>query len=155
DTMFTEAHALPIPRHIMEPIYQDNKAGFVESPYWTREFVGTGPYRLRDWAGGSHMIVGADPRYPLGRPKIEEIEIKFIADPNTMIANLLAGAVDLTMGRGLALEQAQTIKSQRSDVRMDLAVDGCLCAFPQYLNPTPANMVNVPFRRALVHAVDR
>ncbi len=155
DTMFTEAHALPIPRHILEPVYAENKAGFVEHPYWTREFIGTGPYRLQQWESGSHMVIAADALYPLGRPKIDEIEVKFITDPNTMIANLLAGAIDLTMGRGLALEQAQTIQAQRSDVRMDLAVDGCLCAFPQYLNPTPASMVNVPFRRALTHAVDR
>ncbi|HZT06358.1 MAG TPA: ABC transporter substrate-binding protein [Chloroflexota bacterium] len=155
DAMFTELHALPLPRHLLEQAYTDNKAGFVELPYWTRDFVGTGPYRVREWEGGSHLIVSADERYPLGRPKIDEIEVKFIPDPNTMLANLMAGAVDLTMGRGLALEQAQTVQAQRSNIRMDVAVDGCLCAFPQYLNPNPPVIADVAFRRALLYALDR
>ncbi len=155
DTMFTEAHALPLPKHLLEQAYAERKASFVELPYWTREFVGTGPYRLREWEAGSHIIVTADPTYVLGRPRIDEIEVKFIPDPNTMIANLMAGVVDLTMGRGLALEQVQAVRAQRTDIRLDLSVEGCLCAFPQYLNPNPPVIANEQFRRALLHALDR
>ncbi len=155
DAMFTEAHALPLPKHLLEQAYAERKASFVELPYWTRDFVGTGPYRPREWEAGSHIILTADQDYVLGRPKVDEIEVRFIPDPNTMIANLMAGAIDLTMGRGLALEQVQAVQAQRPDLRLDLSVEGCLCAFPQYLNPNPPAIADAQFRRALLHAIDR
>ncbi|MPZ12861.1 MAG: hypothetical protein GEU73_00270 [Chloroflexi bacterium] len=155
DTMFSHERALPLPKHLLEKAYTDNKAGFVEVSYWSQDFVGMGPYRLREWVAGSHMVIAANDQYVLGRPVVDEIEVKFILDPNTMIANILAGAVDVTMGRGLALEQAETIQTQRRDVRIELAVAGCLCAFPQYLNPNPPAIAELQFRRALLHAVDR
>src|SRR6266487_2149822 len=39
-----------------------------------------------------------NPRYVLGRPKIDELEVRFILDPNTVNANLLAGSVQVTFG---------------------------------------------------------
>jgi ABC-type transport system substrate-binding protein len=59
------------------------------------------------------------------------------------------------MGRGLDLEQAVGITSQRQDVRVIQAVGGCLCAFPQFLNPNPAVIADAQFRRALSHATER
>lgn len=154
-SMFTHAHALPLPAHLLERTYVDNKAGFVEVPYWTQEFVGTGPFRLREWVAGSHMVLSASDSYVGVRPKLDEIEVKFIPDPNTLIANILAGAVDLTMGRGLSIEQVASIEEQRKDVKVEVSLGGCLCAFPQFLNANPPAVGNVQFRRALLHATDR
>ena len=44
--------------------------------------------------------------YVLGRPKIDEIEVKFIPDPNTLMANMLAG-VELTIGRDRIVRVAE------------------------------------------------
>ena len=41
---------------------------------------------------------------------IDTIEVKFITDPNTMVSNLLAGSVDLTLGYGLSLEPALQLR---------------------------------------------
>ncbi len=40
----------------------------------------------------------------LGHPDIDEIEVKFIPDPNALLANVLAGTVELTLGRGISVE---------------------------------------------------
>jgi ABC-type transport system substrate-binding protein len=51
DTMFTAvspAFALPLPAHLLAAPYQDNKAGFLDLPYWGAEFVGTGAFKLID-----------------------------------------------------------------------------------------------------------
>lgn len=102
DEMFTPNRAMPIPKHILARSYAEEKERFLEQPFWTEEFIGTGPFKLRQFIRGSHLVVEANDRYVLGRPKIDEIVVKFIPDQNTLIANVLAGAVDLTMSRGFS-----------------------------------------------------
>src|SRR5207245_5323153 len=86
DSMFSYEVARPMPRHLLESAVQADKATLYSSPYWNTEFVGTGPYSLREWVPDSHIITVANDQYVLGRPKIDEIEVRFIAEPNTLMA---------------------------------------------------------------------
>jgi peptide/nickel transport system substrate-binding protein len=156
DTMFAGSFALPMPKHVLEPVFQEQKATFAEHPYWTEQFVGTGPFRVREFVRGSHVVLQAFDGYVLGRPKIDEIEVKFINDPNVIVANVLAGTVDLTLGRGLAPEEAFEAERQWANGKADAAYGTSWTAlFPQFVNPTPPALANVQFRRALMHALDR
>src|SRR5438093_10613135 len=83
DRMFAAEFAYPLPRHLLEPTYRDNKAGFMDLPYWGSEYIGAGPFRLREWEPGSHILLDAFDHYPLGRPKIDTIEVKLIPYGNT------------------------------------------------------------------------
>src|SRR5204863_4586653 len=38
---------LPLPRHLLDEQYTENKASFAQLPYWTSEFVGTGPFQVK------------------------------------------------------------------------------------------------------------
>jgi peptide/nickel transport system substrate-binding protein len=71
DSLFTVPSILP--KHLLERPFEENKAGFLNLPYWTEEFVGTGPYRLQEWIGGSQAVVVANDQYVLGKPTIDEI----------------------------------------------------------------------------------
>ncbi|MBM2812175.1 MAG: hypothetical protein HW416_2934, partial [Chloroflexi bacterium] len=158
DTMFSHAvsgRTLPLPRHLLEQTYLDDRANLMQHPYWSEQFVGTGPFKLREWARGSHLIVEANEAYVLGRPKIGEIEVKFIPDPRTLAANILAGSVDLTIGRGMALEQGTQIRDQWKDGRMDVRLNNWKVIYPQFLDPNPTVVLNLQLRRALLHAIDR
>jgi peptide/nickel transport system substrate-binding protein len=153
----SEAFAQPLPRHLLERAYAENqREAFVQLPYWTREYVGLGPYKLRDWIVGSHLLLEANPRYVLGRPKIDELEVRFILDANTLGANVLAGAVRLTLGIGLNLEQNLEIRDQWRDGSLQVAqVSYWVALYPQLLNPNPPIISDVRFRRALIQAIDR
>jgi peptide/nickel transport system substrate-binding protein len=144
-----------LPRHILERPYLENKDGFRQLTYWTTEFVGAGPYRLKDWVHGSHLLVEANDTYVLGRPKIDEIQIRFIYDANTVAANLLAGAVDTSMGSGLSLEQTLEVRDQWREGRLDKTYENWLVVYPQFVNPNPPIIADVRFRRALLMAIDR
>jgi peptide/nickel transport system substrate-binding protein len=153
DTLFD---SFLVPAHFLETAHGQDKEAFIQLPYWTQEYVGTGPFQVREWAGGSHTLLAAFDGYVLGRPKIDEIEVRFIPDSNTLHANVLAGAIDLTVGRGLSVEQAIQLRDQWKDGGFDVTVGSSwIAAHPQLLNPTPAAVADVRFRRALVHAVDR
>src|SRR5205085_10146842 len=79
----------------------------------------------------------------------------FFSDPRTLAASILAGAIDLTMGRGVSLEQATQIRDQWADGHMDLRLNNWIVAYPQLLDPAPAIVSNLQFRRALLTALDR
>jgi peptide/nickel transport system substrate-binding protein len=151
DTLFMA----PVARHLLEQAYGEDKATFTEHPYWSKAFVGTGPFQLRQWVAGSHLVLEANGRFALGRPKIDQIEVKFIPDENTLIANLLAGTLDITLGRGIALEQALQIREQWREGRMEVVFLNFVAAYPQFVNPNPPVVANARFRRALIHALDR
>jgi peptide/nickel transport system substrate-binding protein len=144
-----------LPRHILERPHVENKDGFRQLSYWTTEYVGAGPYRLKDWVQGSHLLVEANASYVLGRPKIDEIQIRFIYDANTVAANLLAGAVHTSMGSGLSLEQTLEVRDQWRDGRLDKTYENWLVVYPQFVNPNPPIIADVRFRRALLMAIDR
>ncbi len=74
DTLFQNStvQSGPFPRHLLESAYLDTKSTLTSLPYWGEEFVGTGPFRLREWLRGSHVVLAANDDYVLGRPKIDE-----------------------------------------------------------------------------------
>src|SRR5207253_5782163 len=130
---------------------------FLSLPYWREEYVGVGPFRLREWVPGSHLTLTANEQYVLGRPKLDEIEVRFITDFNTVIANLLAESVDKHIGRGWGVEQ---VLQMRDTAKNQTALLGGLLGnvvpmYPQFVNPNPPIVTNVEFRRGLLMAVDR
>jgi peptide/nickel transport system substrate-binding protein len=156
DTLFTRVRGQPLPRHILEPSFLENKSGTLDHPYWNEQFVGLGPFKVREWVSGSHAVLAANDRYILGRPKLDEIEVRFIPDQNTLVANVLAGAVELNLGRSLSVEQAVQVRDQWRTGGMEVgALTSWIGIYPQFINPSPPVTGLLPFRRALYHAVDR
>jgi peptide/nickel transport system substrate-binding protein len=155
DMMFTQETMLIFPRHLLEDTYASNKAGLFDLPLWTSEYVGAGPFRVKEFVRNSHMTLTAFDGYVLGRPRVDEIQVRFIIDPNTLIANLLAGEVELTLGRGLNIEQGLQVREQWKIGRMESSPASWIAHYPQHLTPSPAVLGDVRFRRALIHAIDR
>jgi peptide/nickel transport system substrate-binding protein len=156
DRLFgTQTPSVPLPRHLLEEAYLEDKAGFAQLAYWGSGFVGTGPFKLEEFARSSHLLLTANDRYVLGRPKIDEIEVRFIPDSSTLVANLLAGAIEISLGRNLSLDQALQIRDDWKDGRVEAGPTNWIAIYPQHLNPNPAILGDARFRRALLHAVDR
>jgi peptide/nickel transport system substrate-binding protein len=154
DSLFS-ANTVPLPSHILESQFTASRQGFLASDYWTSDFVGTGPFKLRDFERSSHLVMQANDDYILGRPKIDEIEVRFILDPSIIIANLMAGTIHMNIGRGPSLEQGLKTRDAWPDGKLDLVYQSWVALFPQFINPNPAVMGDVRFRKALMHAMDR
>ncbi len=158
DRMFasgSDAFAIPIPSHQLEQPYRESKETFRQLPAWNAEFIGAGPYRVREFMPGTGVQLDAFEDYVLGRPNIDSIEARFITDPNTLTANLLANAVDVTLGSSLALEQSVEVRDQWRDGRLELTYASWIVLYPQFINPNPPVVADVRFRRAMLHAIDR
>jgi len=144
-----------MPRHLLEQAYTDDPANILQHPYWAYAYIGTGAYRLGNWGNGSHLVLQANDAYVLGRPKVDEIQVKFLWDTNVVLANVLSGAVELTLGSGLSVDQALLIREQWRDGHVETPLDTVTALWPQFINPDPAVVADVRFRRALLHALDR
>ncbi len=149
-----------LPRHLLE---EDLKAmdpvAFTGHPYWTVRYVGLGPYKLDRWEPGSFLEASAFDNYALGRPRINRLKIMIINDPQTAMANVLAGEIDyvtnfmFSVDQGQALEQTWgangggTVLYSPSQRRL-----GVIQMRPEYQKPTALSDVRV--RYALAHSMN-
>jgi peptide/nickel transport system substrate-binding protein len=101
--LFSFGLAVPLPKHLLERAYADAKGSFFDQAYWTDEFVGAGPFKLRQFVRGSHLVLDANDAYILGRPRVDEIEVRFITALSSLVATVLAGELDMTLGRDISI----------------------------------------------------
>ena len=63
--------------------------------------VGSGPYRVTEHVPGKSITLERNPDYfkdgPKAQPKIDKVEIRFIPDRQTQMAEVLSGGIDLIM----------------------------------------------------------
>jgi peptide/nickel transport system substrate-binding protein len=155
----------PLPKHLLEPLYEGgDKDAFVNSTYLTTEWVGLGPYKMDRWIQGSEMDLVQFDDYFQGRPAVDRVIIRFIGDPNTIVAAALAGAVDVVYPPGVDFDNAVNIKNQwqgtGNTVRFDsVDANGRVRLLenqfrPELMEPREA-LSNPAVRQALYRAIDR
>jgi peptide/nickel transport system substrate-binding protein len=116
--LYTGANALgyrqlhPLPSHLLEEKYRTNRAGFATGEEWNHDYIGSGPYKVERWEPGTRIVARAFKDFFLGSPKVDTLEIRFISDPNTIIANLMAGEIDMTNSPTLGGPEAVTLRDQ-------------------------------------------
>jgi peptide/nickel transport system substrate-binding protein len=155
DRVFTNRYVTPLPRHLLEDTYLNDKSHFLLLPYWTQEYVGTGPFTVASFTPGSSIVLRAFDGYVYGRPKIDEIEVRPILELNTLMTNLLAGTIELTLGRGFAVEQALQLRNQWQGGHVETKPRSWIVIHPQFIGANTPVVTNLDFRRALMYGTDR
>lgn len=69
-----------LPRHQLAAAFEGPPEAFKQLPYWTAEYVHTGPYRVTQFDLGEQVVLSRFDEYFRGRPKIDTIIIRFIAE---------------------------------------------------------------------------
>lgn len=98
----------PLAKHLLEEAYRTDKAGIPTNPYFTSGFIGLGPYRLARWESGVEQEFVRFEDYYRGRPTLDRVVLRYVRDPSTLVANVLAGSVD-AIG-AIDLETAMEVK---------------------------------------------
>ncbi|MDI6801913.1 MAG: peptide-binding protein [Thermodesulfovibrionales bacterium] len=81
-----------IPKHILAKNANETKD--LTSPEISRNPVGTGPYKLKEWITGQKIVLEAYENYFEGRPKIDRFIARIIPDTATMFLELKFGGID-------------------------------------------------------------
>jgi len=137
--------------------FENRKPEFGGHPWFNREFVGLGPYRLVSWSPGSSIVLEANDSWYGGRPKIDRIDVRFILDANARLAAMLAGEGDFLYSTDLeqratftehAVTQGRGQLIQHNVGRLQLAVI-------KQANPIFGGPDKVRQRQAMLHGLDR
>lgn len=112
--------------------------------------VGTGPFALVSYEPKVGIKLKANPSFWGGKPKLDGVDFRFIAEPGTEVAELQAGRLDIASL--IPLSQIETIKKQ-SDLDV-LSVPGPTVAVLRFNTKTGVTK-DENVRKALIMAVDR
>jgi len=151
----------PMPRHLMEEIYRTEKQQILITPLMSSEFVGLGPYKIGRWLEGIEIEFVRFDDYFLGRAPLDRIIVKYVGDANTMVANVLAGAVDVVLSPSINLDVASELKQRWAGTGNQVLTP--VSDNQQFLRPQfrpeiaqPRNGApNLTVRRAMYMAIDR
>src|SRR5215475_12595905 len=149
-------HVRAFPRHLLQEAFSagDMKA-FANLPYWNKNFVGAGPYRVVEWDAGTRMELEAFKDFTLGRPKIDRVTYKTVEDTNTNLAAVLAGEVDLCMRSTISFDGAMILREQwEKQGKGKVYISPASWAWLNLSRDNPW-FSDVRVRRALMHAIDR
>lgn len=137
-----------IPGHF--PMVPQQYIEEVGAETFSREPIGTGPYRLTDWRRGERLVLEANPDYYLGEAPYQRLVLRILVDEASRFAALLAGDVDIT--GPLGLEQI-TVAERAPGVRVSSAasLDRRFLRYRTEVEPFD----DVRVRQALNYAVDK
>ena len=151
----------PLPHHLLDGVFhEDRPESFAIHPYWTRDYIGLGPFRLHRWEPGVSIEGAAFEGHALGRPRIGRIRIISIRDSNTAVSNLLAGEVHVTDETVLTFSQGTFLRREwgARDAGSVLFAPNLLSYAGVQVRPEVANpraLLDVRVRRAAAYAVDK
>jgi peptide/nickel transport system substrate-binding protein len=120
--------------------------------------VGTGPYRVIEHAPGKYVRLERNPDYFADGPKkgraLGKIELRFIPDRQTQIAEVIAGGLDLVSD--VARDQAEQLRGIASLRILSGGSDAYELLRINTLPATPsAPLRDLRVRQAIMHAIDR
>jgi peptide/nickel transport system substrate-binding protein len=120
--------------------------------------VGTGPWKVVSHNPGKSLLLERNTEYfrdsPKGTPKIGKLEMRFIPDRQTQMAEMLSGNMDLIMN--VAKDQAE--QAARMPQLQVVSGETMRIVFLQMntLDGAPApQLKDIRVRKAIAHAIDR
>jgi peptide/nickel transport system substrate-binding protein len=155
------AGLVPLPRHLLEELYERDRDAFLNTPLFKAEWVGLGPFRLATWEPGAYMQFTRFDDYYGGRAQVDTIVIRFLNDPNTMVANILAEAVDVLLPISVRVDDALEVKRRWEGTGNQVVADlsGRLRHVELQHRPEVARpidgMTKQVVRQAMYQAIDR
>ncbi|MGL5136466.1 MAG: ABC transporter substrate-binding protein [Beijerinckiaceae bacterium] len=120
--------------------------------------VGSGPYKVTEHSIGKFLKLERNKDYfkdsPKPQPKLEKIEIRFIPDRQTQLAEMLAGGLDLIMN--VPPDQADQMKRvPHVDVKSGETMRIVFLNINTLDNTPNPQLKDIRVRKALMHAIDR
>jgi peptide/nickel transport system substrate-binding protein len=131
---------------IVPPKYIADKGsdGFAQRP------VGTGPFKVTDYQNKVSLTLEPNASYWDGAPKLEKLVYRFIVEPNTQVAELQAGGVDIATNVPIAM--TSTIANTAS-LRL-ISITGPTVTVLRF-NTAHGATTDARVRKAIIMAVDR
>ena len=120
--------------------------------------VGTGPYKVTSFKAGEAIVMEINPDYfddsPKGKPSIDKITYRTIADGSTQVAELMTGGVDWIWGMNNDQAEALSAAPEITSVNAPTMRISYLTFDLKGTSGTDV-FTKRPVRQAVGHAIDR
>jgi peptide/nickel transport system substrate-binding protein len=139
----------PVPMHLLDSI----PAAELRNAAFSRQPVGSGPFRLVEWRAAERLVLERNPDFPEslgGPPELQRVVLRIIPEASTLLTELVTGGVHVDI---------PVVPDQVDQIRADAALQ--MFAYPgRTLYYVGWNHARAPFddarvRRALALAIDR
>lgn len=117
------------------------------------EYIGTGPYILKDFVTDEYAIFEANENYWGEKPTLKKITVKVIPDNQTRILALEKGEVDLIYGKNMI--DADVISKYENDEKFDVALSEPTSTRQIVINTSNDILKDKELRKAFQHATNR
>lgn len=155
----------PVPKHVLDRPFREARErsdfdSLIGHRYWNLEYVGAGPFRLERWEPGAFIDLVAFDGHVLGRPRIDRLQLRFISDANTLLANLLSGEVHLSVDDSIRFQQGAVLRREWEPGKLGSVLVGPTQWRYTYIQlrselAKPLALMDLRVRRALAHTLDR
>lgn len=137
-----------LPKHILG----DVPATELEEHEFTRNPIGSGPFKFEEWVDGQHVQLVKNENYWEGEPHLDRIVLKILGDQNAMMAQLEAGDVDM-----ITPPATETPTLERWEEEGLIKLSSVLGYQYNYLgfNLRRPMFADKETRQAITHAIDR
>ena len=147
-----------VPRHLLDAQYAGAGAEAVtRSPFWQTGWIGLGPFKMTKYELASYIEADAFDGFVWGRPRIDKLFIKFVLDTNALLAQALAGEIDVIPIGSFDPQHAEVLKDQWSPSGKG-TVTGFLSRVRQYqwqFRDPSVPWADLRVRQAMLMAIDR
>lgn len=119
--------------------------------------VGTGPFRLKEWVRGSHLVLERNPNYwQPSAPALDQVIYQFFAEPSAVAAALETGAVHVAYADTLANNDIRRLRDNPAlSVIERLDTWGGTGIMALEFNLQRPVFQDIRVRQAFAHAIDR
>lgn len=130
-------------------VMEHEQGGDQGQAYLAEHSMGSGPYRLVEWAKDQYFKLELNPHWTGPKPKFTTVMFKIIKDPSARRLQLERG--DLDIAEELPIDQLEELKKNPD---IDVREFPSLSVVYVYLNCQRKPLDNVKFRQALSYATD-
>jgi peptide/nickel transport system substrate-binding protein len=112
--------------------------------------VSTGPFKVEKYTSGQSVSLVRNENYFGPKPYLEKVVFTVVADPNTQIAQALAGDLQI-----MILDNKAAVERVKSAPGLTVVSRPLVQYYWLSLNQTDSRFTDVRVRQAFVHAIDR
>jgi peptide/nickel transport system substrate-binding protein len=118
---------------------------------FTETLIGTGPFKLTEWAHDEQVVFEANAEHFAGTPKVDKVVLKIIPDDTVRFLELKQGNVDLVQNA----IPPDMVPIARETKGLKVIEKESIVIYYLGINLEDPILQNVKVRQALAHAIDR
>jgi peptide/nickel transport system substrate-binding protein len=129
----------------------NQKAVEAEGDEHWQDPVGTGPFMVKEWVPGSHLLLERNPNYwEEGKPYVDEVRMEFLPDANARMLKIQSAEADVAEGVPFTqIQQIEDVEGVRVETTSISAWEGV------FLNHAKPPFDDINIRKALNLATDK